>query len=171
MTGRKKGFTVMVVPDGERATRSFRLSERAFRILLITGSVAGVIVTLMVGSWGFIAVRAYEAGQLERRVEELLVREAQVEELAQLLEEVEAGYGRLRDMFGATPSPGDGDLWIPPATGRPSGPGADAGAEALPTSWPLTERGFITQTLLEGAGADHPGIDIAVPAGSYIRAA
>jgi murein DD-endopeptidase MepM/ murein hydrolase activator NlpD len=37
--------------------------------------------------------------------------------------------------------------------------------------WPLTERGFITQALLEGAQGDHPGLDIAVPSDSYIRAA
>jgi murein DD-endopeptidase MepM/ murein hydrolase activator NlpD len=35
----------------------------------------------------------------------------------------------------------------------------------------LTERGFVTQGLLEGGEGDHPGIDIAVPTDSYIRAA
>jgi len=40
-----------------------------------------------------------------------------------------------------------------------------------PESWPLSEAGFVTQTLLADAGADHPGLDIAVPVGTWIRAA
>jgi murein DD-endopeptidase MepM/ murein hydrolase activator NlpD len=60
----------------------------------------------------------------------------------------------------------------PPATGRPlAGSTETTGPEYIPTSWPLTERGFVTQPLLEGGAADHPGIDIAVPTGAYIRAA
>lgn len=42
---------------------------------------------------------------------------------------------------------------------------------SLPISWPLTDPGFVTQSLLEGAEGEHPGLDIAVPSGSYIRAA
>lgn len=38
--------------------------------------------------------------------------------------------------------------------------------------WPLTERGFVTQGLHNAGGAeDHPGLDVAVATGSYIRAA
>jgi murein DD-endopeptidase MepM/ murein hydrolase activator NlpD len=40
-----------------------------------------------------------------------------------------------------------------------------------PSSWPLTQTGFITQRRQATAGASHPGLDIAVPADSYIRAA
>ena len=35
----------------------------------------------------------------------------------------------------------------------------------------LTQAGFVTQDLLEGADGEHPGLDIAVPSHSYIRAA
>lgn len=42
---------------------------------------------------------------------------------------------------------------------------------AVPASWPLTERGFITQPLVERSSEPHQGLDIAVPADSYIRAA
>ena len=160
----------MVVPDGDAPTRSYRLGGSAYRFLRVGGTVLGVIVVLMLASWGFLAVRAYEAAQLESQVEMLLAREEQVHDLAALLDEMEAEYRRLRDMFGADALP-TGDPWIPPATG--GGASGDGGVtdDGLPTSWPLTERGFVTQALLEGAGADHPGIDVAVPAGSYIRAA
>ena len=42
---------------------------------------------------------------------------------------------------------------------------------AIPTTWPLAERGFVTRSLLDGDSGSHPGLDIAVPTGSYIRAA
>ena len=38
--------------------------------------------------------------------------------------------------------------------------------------WPLAERGFVTREPMADDGvADHPGVDIAVPSGVYIRAA
>ncbi len=40
-----------------------------------------------------------------------------------------------------------------------------------PSIWPLSERGFVTQELYDGGTGDHPGLDIAVPSDSYIRAA
>ncbi|MEX0856052.1 MAG: M23 family metallopeptidase, partial [Gemmatimonadota bacterium] len=45
-----------------------------------------------------------------------------------------------------------------------------ASEQVLPTSWPLTEAGFVTQALLGDVAVDHPGLDIAIPAGSYVRA-
>jgi len=42
----------------------------------------------------------------------------------------------------------------------------------MPTSWPLAEAGFVTQAMTEGAGVEgHPGLDIAIPSDSYVRAA
>ncbi|TVP76405.1 MAG: M23 family metallopeptidase [Gemmatimonadales bacterium] len=68
---------------------------------------------------------------------------------------------------------GDAADMLPPLHG---GEGASADVDAdtdAPVTWPLTSRGFLTQPLLAGdAGRGrHPGIDVAVPAGSYFRAA
>ena len=88
--------------------------------------------------------------------------------LAATLEEVEARYGQLRGLFGSGTGL-ESEVWLPPAAGR-SGSAADED-DPTPSSWPLTQRGFVTQPLLEGAEAGgHPGLDIAVPADSYIRA-
>jgi len=40
---------------------------------------------------------------------------------------------------------------------------------AAPDAWPLTERGYVTRGLTR-MPKSHPGIDIAVPQNSYIRA-
>ena len=37
--------------------------------------------------------------------------------------------------------------------------------------WPLTEKGLVTQGLLDGEEGEHPGLDIAVQTDSYVRAA
>jgi murein DD-endopeptidase MepM/ murein hydrolase activator NlpD len=52
-------------------------------------------------------------------------------------------------------------------------PGAPDSGATVPRRWPLDERGFITRGQA-GAGSteeEHPGIDIAVPVGSVVRAA
>ncbi|MBT6509938.1 MAG: hypothetical protein HOL02_05800, partial [Rhodospirillaceae bacterium] len=40
-----------------------------------------------------------------------------------------------------------------------------------PSAWPLTQRGFVTREHLGRIPGQHPGIDIAVAEGSYVRAA
>jgi murein DD-endopeptidase MepM/ murein hydrolase activator NlpD len=55
-------------------------------------------------------------------------------------------------------------------------PGSSAVYEtgpSLPRHWPLDERGYVTrgQAVADSAEEVHPGIDIAVPVGSIVRAA
>ena len=176
--GEKKergGVTFMVVPEGAGAPRSVRLSDRGVRVLFGSLLAGAVLLLLLLGSWWYTASRAYRAWQLEAQVETLLQDQARIGELARRFAEVEAGYERLRGMLGADSVNNPGGVWLPPAP-SPGGAGVraeDGEDDGLPTSWPLTERGFITQPLLigGGGGGEHPGLDIAVPAGSYIRAA
>lgn len=163
-------LTVMLVPEGGRNTRSYQISQGRLRLLLGVGLVLAVLVTAMIGSWWYLAARAARVGELEAEVRELRTERRQLGEIARQLEQLEARYDRLRSLFGdseGSPS----DLWLPPS-GTSSGESSDESAspEGLPTSWPLTDRGFVTQTLLEGE-VEHPGIDIAIPTDSYIRAA
>ncbi len=165
-----RSLTIMVVRPGEGETRSISLSSRRLRALIV-GVVAGVVLGgVILASWGYFAARHWRAVQLEREVAELRAEREQITELASALAETEAAYERIRNLFtpGALPEAGPGAL-PPPAAG--SDPGASgAGAEG-PTEWPLSQRGFITQPLVEGGDGSHPGIDVAVAAGSYIRAA
>lgn len=166
------GVTVIVVPSGDRPSRTIELSRRGVRRLATLAVLLLVGLGTLLGSWAYLAARAWRAAQLEEEVVALRADRERVVALSETLAEVEAGYERLRALFGPEVRPEASDTWLPPPTGRPTQAAEEAeGEDAVPTAWPLTQRGFITQALVEGAGGDHPGIDIAVPAGSYIRAA
>ena len=124
--GRKEGddrtLTIMLVPDGGKRTRTLRIPYGRLRWLWPAAAALGLVCAFMIGSWGYLALRADRARILEDEVVRLTQREARVEELAQSLAEVEAAYDRLRDLFGAGAPPDARDLWLPPATGRPVAP-------------------------------------------------
>lgn len=169
----RRGLTIVLVPDEGEASRSIRLSGLAMQVVLYAGIALGVLMVIMAATWWFLAVRTARSWELQAAVDSLEAEQARVAVLAEELGRVEAEYERLRLLFG---SPGDSvspDLWLPPA----GIPGAEdtslrsAEQADLPSSWPLTQPGFITRSLLAEESADHPGLDIAVGADSYIRAA
>jgi murein DD-endopeptidase MepM/ murein hydrolase activator NlpD len=172
MKKRLGGLTIVFVPDTGGESRNLRLSAFGLRATILLGLFLAIAGAVMATSWWYLAVQAGRSWHLQAVVDSLQEEQARVLVLAERLQRVEVEYDRLRLLFGSTADPVSPDLWLPPA-GLPAGGarGSPAGAEDLPTTWPLTEAGFITQALLEGEAADHPGLDIAVPAGSYVRAA
>jgi murein DD-endopeptidase MepM/ murein hydrolase activator NlpD len=168
-------LTVMLVPDGGQESHTWRISYRALRTIGGVASVIALALTVMAGSWWYLAARASRVSELEAEVESMRADRVRVQALGRQLETLERKYGDVRDLFGRSAAAGSSaDLWLPPATGTRRRGGTETlpqrGA-SLPSIWPLTERGFITQTLLDGEGGEHPGLDIAVPTDSYIRAA
>lgn len=172
--GRRRGLTIMFLPEEGGETRSIRLSGRGVRVAGILALLVLGLCGVMAGSWWFLALEAAQGWRAEAVVDSLEEENARVLALARQLEEVEAGYQRIRDLFGAGVEPVAPDLWLPP-TGLPGTRSVREGAEARenrPTAWPLTEPGFVTQFLEEvQVGEDHPGVDIAIPSDSYVRAA
>lgn len=170
---RRGSFSIMLVPEEGRESRSLRLSYRAATLLLALGGVVIAALALMVGSWWYLALEARRVGELEAAVDSLTADNARVGALARELAELEARYEEVRSLFGTDTTQAASDLWLPPSgAGRPrQGTGDDAGEGSEPSGWPLTERGFVSQVHLEGEEGDHPGIDIAVPTDSYICAA
>jgi len=162
-------LTLMVIPAGGKEARTLRISY--LRLFWIGGATVTVLLllTLFVGSWWYLLIRARQADLLEERVAALVERERQIESLVQTIEEMEAAYEQIRSLFGAGGPPGE--VWLPAPGRSPVLRGTVSGEAENPRSWPLAERGFITQNLLDNALVDHPGIDIAVPVGTYIRAA
>jgi murein DD-endopeptidase MepM/ murein hydrolase activator NlpD len=118
------------------------------------------------------ASQASRSGDLQALVDSLQGERLQIAALAEELDRVEAEYERLRLLFGSPSAPAASDIWLPPAGLPGSGiAGRRPSAEDhLPVSWPLTEAGFVTQALTEGEAGDHPGLDIAIPTHSYVRA-
>ncbi len=165
-------LTIMVVPDGGLESRTYRLSFGQLRALGAFGALVALALTLMAGSWWYLAARAARVAELEVEIQDLQLERGRIDELGRQLVEVERRYERIRSLFGVDAPVTPSELWLPPSTGtRRTRPARTNAATSLPTSWPLTERGFVTQTLVEADGEDHPGLDIAVPTDSYIRAA
>lgn len=166
-------LTVMVVPDGAQESKTFHLSYRALRALAAMGVLAALALTVMAGSWWYLAARAARASELQREVEVMTRDRARVQALVQRLETIEEQYVRIRDLFGRAQTDALSDVWLPPTTGARRGTGRQGRSLAGPTEpalWPLTERGFVTRGLHEGLAGEHPGLDIAVATDSYIRA-
>ena len=185
---RAAGYTIIVHGDGSLDTRQFRVPTWLARAALIATAVILVGVAVVVVAYGPILAAAMRAPLLQRRVNELTQENARVDQLARALSNAEARYAHLRGMLGArmpTPAPdtegqyaaGQERLYIaPPMLARP--PAADsaarsAGSQAMLFRWPLSvpsyrTRGMVMDTLSEEM---HPGIDLAVPEGSDVRAA
>ena len=166
-------LSLILVPDGARESRTFRISYRRLRLLAMLGLVVAVLVTAIVGSWWYFAARAVRVGQLETRLASLEADQVRLGNLAEELAVLEQQYARIRSLFGSAADPAASDLWLPPFAparpGRSTSPGSVD--DGRPTSWPLTERGFVTQTVMEAGGGQHSGVDIAVPTDAYVRAA
>ena len=167
------GLTIVLIPDKSGESRTIRLSARVYRRVVVASIALGVALMVMVGSWGYLAFRAADSGQMRTRLDSLEAERVQINSLAEELTRVESEYEALRSLFGAGETPVASDLWLPPSGipgSRSERPDLEEG-DHLPTAWPLTAAGFITQPLVAQDAGDHPGVDIAIPTNSYIRAA
>jgi murein DD-endopeptidase MepM/ murein hydrolase activator NlpD len=170
--GQQRFLSIIVVPEDGRESHTFRFSYRRLRVVVAGVLLAGLALTAMTGSWWYLAARAARVSALEDQVAVYARDRARVEAFAAQLVELERRYEQIRRLFGPDADQVASDLWLPPPA--PRGPGGRAAADpdgSLPTSWPLSQRGFVTQGLLKGEVGGHPGLDIAVPADTYIRAA
>jgi murein DD-endopeptidase MepM/ murein hydrolase activator NlpD len=165
----RRYLTIMLVPDRSQESRNYRLSYTLLRMLAGVAALVALALTLVAGSWWYLAARAARATQLEEQVRTLEAERDRIQELATQLENIERQYGKVRDLFGLSAPDSPSDVWLPPlGEGRRPPTPRNTATASIPSSWPLTERGFITQGLLDMG--DHPGVDIAVPTDSYVRA-
>jgi len=165
--------------------REDRLDSRTVRIpLWALRAAVGVAVTLAVlalagiAFYGPVARAAARVPGLTREIERLEVENAQVADLARVLDSVEAGYLRLRTMVGADVVPDPVALsraysTAPAIVARYGPTPRFASGTGIPSYWPLDETGFVTRGTSDttnGAVEPHPGLDIAVREGSLVRA-
>lgn len=165
-------LSIIVVPDDGRESHTVRVSHSKLRVILVGIMVGALLLALMTGSWWYLAARASRATALERQMALYASDRVRLETLATQLVELERRYEQIRRLFGPEVDQVASDLWLPPPA--PRGPGGRADADldgSLPTSWPLSQRGFVTQPLVQGDGGRHPGMDVAVPSDTYVRAA
>ena len=171
MSKHNDGLSFMVVPDDGGEARGVHLSRRWFRVLGVTGALLGVGIVVMAATWVSMARRAAHAEDLARQVDSLTTHQTRMDAVVRQLVRIEGRqdtYNQLLGLSGAA----DSAFWVPAPSGTARASEALAAGEAgtEPTAWPLTVAGAVTRGHLGGAGADHPGIDIAVASGSYVRA-
>jgi murein DD-endopeptidase MepM/ murein hydrolase activator NlpD len=167
---RDRAWTIVFLSGKDTESHSYRLRAST----VVAAALAAVAFLLSVG---WLMGRAWErvsesatARELSEEVERLSVERTQMMELASRLERMEGDYRRIQKVLGSSGSgPATGDIWLPPldASGEAFDP-ANPSDGAL--RWPLAQPGYITRSHRADAGADHAGIDIAVPAGTYVRA-
>jgi len=166
------GVSIVILPEGGES-RTIRVSRRALKALFFSSILGVVILGLLGASWVYFAVNTARNWQLQALADSLQAERGQVFSLAEELARVESEYENIRGLFGSPDPAAASDLWLPPS-GATVNRSVELAIESdvdLPTAWPLTEPGFITQPLVEGGVGDHPGLDIAVPTDSYVRAA
>jgi murein DD-endopeptidase MepM/ murein hydrolase activator NlpD len=176
--GGRRQVAIIVQRDGDLHGRTWRLPLWALRSLLAVALVLLVGIVLGVAFFTPIARQAARVPAMARNIERLETDNRRVRELARALDSVEANYARLRQMVGADIVPDPMALSsrltvAPPVYAALPGAPAVEDGPSVPRGWPLDERGFITRGQASGATdeEEHPGIDIAVPVGSIVRAA
>src|SRR5881409_4036957 len=180
MTTRKdRRVTIVVHTDGDLASRQYRVPVWAFEAGKWGALVVGLLVVLFFAFAGPISRAAARVPGLERQVARLEEENGRVQQLAAALNRAEANYQELRQLLGvkAPPEKVVARPDLPRAlTVRARAPGAPprfASDSATPLHWPLADGGFLTRGQV-GPGdpaESHPGIDIAVPTGTAVRAA
>lgn len=175
----RRNVSIIIQRDGALQSRTYRIPVWGFRAVVVLAVALTGLLILGIAFYGPIARQAARIPPLEREVERLRTDNLRIRELAAALDTVEANYDRLRRMVGADIVPDRVVLGsvlpvAPPILAANPGSGAvyETGP-SLPRHWPLNERGYVTrgQALADTTQDEHPGIDVAVPVGSVVRAA
>jgi murein DD-endopeptidase MepM/ murein hydrolase activator NlpD len=174
---RARSFTVVIQRDGTTKTRTFRIPIWAFRLGTWAIGLVLVVLALITALYGPLVGAAARVPGMQRELARLRAENTRVRELSAALDSAESRYTQVRQMLGGEivrdPVVKSAELPVAPpirarlavSVDRPTGP-------SLPSYWPLDESGYITRGQVRAGGRDepHPGIDIAVAAGSLVRA-
>jgi murein DD-endopeptidase MepM/ murein hydrolase activator NlpD len=188
-----RGVTIVVHTDGDLDSRQYRFPRWLVQAGKWGAMAVAVLVVLFFAFAGPLTRNAARVPILEREIARLRVENSRVQQLAAALNRAEANYQELRQILGVRAPP-------PPAPtsrsggtvgtvasrsvlsttmrsvairARAPGPGSryETGA-SMPSHWPLDVKGFVTRGQVRPGVPDesHPGIDVAVPVGTPVRA-
>ncbi len=180
----REDLSIIIVPHNKGRSRTIKTSYRRVKIVFGTSMVLLVAFAGAMGHYGYLLKRSDEMKDLKDENLHLRGKVAKVEELNRKLESYETYVKRINNILGiGTGTPGqvkeaDQAVPLPPAGEQYEDVVDINGEEAffihslendIPSEWPLTRRGFVTKGYMEGA-TYHPGIDIAVPVSTPVRA-
>jgi murein DD-endopeptidase MepM/ murein hydrolase activator NlpD len=169
----KQRWTLILMREGQVNSRTLAMSRG--RVLAFGGLVLAALAATFfaAGRWaGDLASRGHVEA-LEAEVLDLREENAAMAMVAERVERLESEYRQLRGVMGGELGASRRDILLPPlseedATARP----VSEEPETAGFVWPVVEQGFVTRTFGDTTsvpGDEHVGIDIAVPAGSYVR--
>lgn len=169
----RRRWTLILVREGEVESRTMELSRR--RVLVLGGLVLVVLASAFfaAGIWSREAISRKRATALEAQVSDLQEENAAMAVVGERLLRLEAEYRQLRGVMGGELGASQRDILLPPlseddVTARR----VSEQEEGERFVWPVVEQGFVTRSFGDTASTpagEHAGLDIAVPAGSYVR--
>lgn len=176
---------IQVQREGGLANRTIVLSPTRVRMLRFVLSKTGMVIAGVLGFiFVFFGIQAARVPFLTHRLQTMEVDAKRLDTLQLTLGELQKRYEQVQTMLGASSGQHLPATVAPAATGPAVGataapaaavapPAADTVKMSLPTRYPLDAKGFVTRGVGSGQeyGATHPGLDIAVPEGTEVRAA
>jgi len=175
---KKNTFSVIIVPHDLKKTRTYKVPYPLFYTFVVVAGIGLVVLIVFIATYGRVLLKAREAVELEKQVEELTKRAEKVAELRRNIARMRELDLQIRQMLGLpidTQMVAEKEL-IASAEDIPSdriSAAHDQLLKSIPTFWPV--RGFITRgfSISGGKGSPnyHPGIDIAVDEGTPVLAA
>ncbi len=167
---RSRWTLLLLRDDGVRVGR-WRFGPAAGIAAALAGLTAAVAAGVGAGLWWAGRAESDRVRALASEVRELRADRRRVGRLADRLDSIEGAYRRLRRALDGGDGPaGDRAVGLPPVAGA-------GAADARPRDgedrwrWPLAREGFVTRAFDASGATGHPGLDVAVPTGSYVRAA
>lgn len=175
-----RGVTIVVHRDGDLNSRQYRVAWWVLEAGRWGAPILAVLILFFVARGSWLSKEAVRAQVLDREVARLKEENGRVQQLATALNHAEANYQELRQLLGVKAPPekavvtADLVRAVAVRARAPNAPPRAAARDsATPLQWPLDVSGFVTRGQVRpGDPAEsHPGIDIAVPVGSPVRAA
>lgn len=172
---------VHLVPDTGQESLDWDIPFVYFRILAAFIVVGMLALLFLIFSSGSLILERQQRRLLERRLDAMTTRVARVHSLETQLEETTLVLLKVQEMLGVREALPESLLQAQVAQKIQSGEtdqllGGDLATESKqllqgsPSTWPV--RGWVTREFSNKRGDEyHPGIDIAAPTGTPVRAA
>jgi murein DD-endopeptidase MepM/ murein hydrolase activator NlpD len=161
---------IQVQRESGLANRTIIFTQRQVRLLRIGLYVGGALLAIGTVSWVYLAAQAARVPFLTSHVATLTKEVQQLDTLQARLTEMERRFNQVQTMMGAT---GPVTIREPVVAPTPPPVKVDTATPTLPSLWPLEVDGYVTRGSADSSdySGPHPGLDVAVPVGTPIRAA